>query len=174
MFGGKTERLIAVLRRAEARGLRVVAFKHSIDNRYDATHLITHTQDRFPAVPVPDADSILAQSSGFDLVAIDEGQFFREPLIHVVRALLERGVGVIVAGISNDAWGRPFEPMPELAEMADEVTTRQSPCRVCGRPAPFTQRITPINTLHMVGGLNDYEPRCAEHFSPLGTPPESR
>ena len=30
MFGGKTEHLIACLRRAESRGLRVAAFKHCI------------------------------------------------------------------------------------------------------------------------------------------------
>ena len=50
----------------------------------------------------------------------------------------------------------------------------QAPCRICGDPAPFTQRTTPVNTLHMVGGLDDYEPRCAEHFTPLSGPPEKR
>jgi len=172
MFGGKTERLIARLRLAEAHGLRVIAFKHSIDNRYDATHLVTHTQDKFDAVPVPDAAAVLAKSGNAELVAIDEGQFFKAELVPVVRELLSRGVSVIVAGISHDAWGRPFEPMPQLREMADEVTTRQSPCRVCGKPSPFTQRMTPIDTLHMVGGLDDYEPRCAEHFEPLRKKPE--
>ena len=171
MFGGKTERLIARLRLAQAHGLRVVAFKHSIDNRYDATHLVTHTQDKFEAVPVVDAAALLARCGEAEFVAIDEGQFFKAALVPVVRELLERGVSVIVAGISHDAWGRPFEPMPQLREMADEVTTRQSPCRVCGKPSPFTQRMTPIDTLHMVGGLDDYEPRCGEHFEPLGKRP---
>mgnify|MGYP003395065130 FL=1 len=92
----------------------------------------------------------------------------------VVRRLLDRGVSIIVAGLSHDAWGRPFDPMPQLCEMADEITTRMSPCRVCGKPSPYTQRMTAVNTLHMVGGLADYEPRCAEHFTPLSTPPENR
>jgi thymidine kinase len=174
MFGGKTERLIARLRHAKAEGLRVMAFKHSIDNRYDATHLVTHTQDRFDALPVSDAGSILNYVGQADIFAIDEGQFFRLPLIPVVEQLLSRGIDVVVAGITHDAWGRPFEPMPQLVEMADEETLRQSPCRVCGNPSPFTQRMTAMNTLHMVGGLDDYEPRCKEHFTPLAIPPENR
>lgn len=174
MFGGKTERLIASLRQAQAAGRRVRAFKHCIDNRYDVLHLVTHTQDRFDAVPVPTAADILRQCDDVDFIAIDEGQFFRMELIPVVHQLLERGVCVIIAGISHDAWGRPFDPMPQLCDMADVVTEKQSPCRVCGKPSPFTQRITPINTLHMVGGLDDYEPRCREHFTPLPGPPEER
>jgi thymidine kinase len=174
MFAGKTEHLIARLRQARKDGLRVKAFKHSIDNRYDATHLVTHTQDRFDAIPVPDAAAVLVQSKDADVIAIDEGQFFREPLVPVIEELLGRGVSVLVAGISNDAWGRPFDPMPQLMNMADEVVTKYSPCRVCGEPAAFTQRMSPVDTLHMVGGLSDYEPRCAEHFTPLPGPPESR
>jgi thymidine kinase len=64
--------------------------------------------------------------------------------------------------------------MPQLAEIADNVVTLEAPCRVCGKPSPYTQRLTPINTLHMVGGLDDYEPRCKEHFSPFPGPPERR
>jgi thymidine kinase len=174
MFGGKTERLIARLRQAVSEGFRVRAFKHAIDNRYDAHHLVTHTQDRFDAIPVPDATTIMSNSEDVDLVAIDEGQFFRNALVPVVRQLLDRGVSVIIAGISHDAWGRPFEPMPQLHDMADDITLRQSPCRICGKPSPYTQRMTPVNTLHMVGGLDDYEPRCADHFTPLAGPPEPR
>lgn len=174
MFAGKTEYLIARLRQAAKQGMRVKAFKHAIDNRYDATHLVTHTQDRFDAIPVPDAAAVLEQSNGADIVAIDEGQFFRNALVPVVRQLLDRGATVLVAGISHDAWGRPFEPMPQLSDMADEVVAKESPCRVCGEPSPYTQRMTAVNTLHMVGGLDDYEPRCKAHFTPLPGPPEKR
>ncbi len=174
MFGGKTERLIACLRAARAQGLRVMAFKHCIDNRYDSRHLVTHTQDRFEAVPVPNAESIVTLSEGMNLVAIDEGHFFKKALVDVVRILLDKGTSVIIAGITYDAWGRPFEPMPQLVAFADEVVTRQAPCRVCGCPAPYTQRMMAVYTEHMVGGVGEYEPRCSEHFIPLSCPPEVR
>ncbi len=174
MFAGKTEHMIAALRRAAAEGRRVKAFKHCIDSRYDPDHLVTHANDRFDAVRVPDAETILRACDEADFVAIDEGHFFKPEIVLVVRTLLDRGVSVVVAGISNDSWGRPFEPMPQLASMADNEIKKQSPCRVCGKPSPYTQRMTEVNTIHMVGGLNDYEPRCEDHFTPMSTPPEQR
>lgn len=174
MFGGKTERMIALLRQAVTDGLRVRAFKHAIDNRYDPTHLVTHRQDRFDAQPVPDATAILDRVADVDVVAVDEGQFFKRALVPVIEELLRRGKTVLVAGITHDAWGRPFEPIPDLIARSQEEIVCRAPCRICGSPAPYTQRLTPISTLHMVGGLDDYEPRCRAHFTPLPGPPETR
>lgn len=174
MFAGKTEYLISRLRFEQSRGRRVRAFKHAIDDRYAADHLATHAGDRFQATRTSDAASILDQVSGIDVIAIDEGHFFKLPLVAVVEALRKQGKTVLVAGISHDAWGRPFEPMPQLTAMADTVVQRQAPCRVCGQPSPFTQRMTAVNTEFMVGGTGDYEPRCAAHFVALAGPPEKR
>jgi thymidine kinase len=174
MFAGKTEHLIARLRQEAARGKTIKAFKHAIDDRYDPEHLVTHRGDRFDAARVTTAAAIPELCEGADVVAIDEGHFFKLALVPVVRQLVERGLTVIVAGITHDAWGRPFEPIPQLIELASEEIVCQAPCRVCGKPSPFTQRTTPVNTLHMVGGLDDYEPRCPEHFTPLPDPPEQR
>lgn len=174
MFGGKTEHMIARLREAEMRGDRVLAFKHRIDDRYIPDAIVTHAGERFDAIRVPDAEAILQHAASADFVAIDEGHFFGVRLVNVVQSLCKQGKSVLVAGITHDAWGRPFEPMPQLCEIADSVVVKQAPCRVCGEPAAYTQRMTEINTQHMVGGLADYEPRCESHFSPLATPPEVR
>lgn len=174
MFGGKTEHVIARLRQARSEGKRVRAFKHAIDGRYDPDHLVTHTGDRFEAHRVPDAGAILEDAGNADVIAVDEGQFFKLPLAAVVNSLLDRRVTVLVAGITHDSWGQPFEPIPRLAAIADEVILRQAPCRICGRPSPYTQRMTPVDAEFMVGGVGDYEPRCAEHFTPLPIPPEPR
>ncbi|MGB0714449.1 MAG: thymidine kinase [Phycisphaerae bacterium] len=174
MFAGKTEHTIALLRRESDAGKRVIAIKHSIDDRYDADHLVTHRGDKFEALRARNADEIEALVDGADLVAIDEGHFFKELLIPIVDRLRSRGIHVLVAGITHDAWGRPFEPMPELAAIADDDVCLQAPCRVCGQPSPYTQRMVPVDSVHMVGGLDDYEPRCKEHFTPHPSPPEVR
>ena len=171
MFAGKTEYLIARLRQLKAEGRRVIAFKHDIDDRYDPEHLVTHRSDRFDAVRISSPEDILDQCNDADVVAVDEGQFFKMPLIPVVEKLAQRGKIVLIAGITHDAWGRDFEPIPQLAKIADEEILRQAPCRVCGQPAPFTQRITPIDTPHMIGGLQEYEPRCATPLHPPPRPP---
>ena len=174
MFAGKTERLIAFLREAQKSGRRVRAFKHAIDNRYDATHLVTHRNDSFPAIAVRDVEAILLQCEEIDCLAVDEGQFFGEALVDAVVKMRSAGKFIIIAGISHDAWGRPFDPMPQLSAVADAVEVQQSPCKICRKPAPYTQRMVPVTTPTMVGGLGDYEPRCAEHFTPLAGEPEQR
>ena len=101
MFSGKTERLIARLRAAQTRGRRVGAFKHQIDDRYDRDHLITHTQDRFPAARVNDAVDILTHSVELDTIGIDEGHFFGRALIAAVRQLADSAKRVIVVGLAG-------------------------------------------------------------------------
>lgn len=171
MFSGKTERLIARLRAAQREGQRVAAFKHRIDDRYDATHLVTHQQDRFDARRATDAADIMQQSNSADVVGIDEGHFFGRPLIEAVRTLVAAGKRVIVVGIDNDAWGRPFTPMPQLAVMADEAIQATCPCRQCGAEARYSQRMVAVTDSLMVGGAESYEPRCAKCFQPLPGPP---
>lgn len=171
MFAGKTEGLIAALRDAKEGGRRVIAFKHSMDDRYDATHLITHRHDRFEAERAPDALTIERLASDFDVVGIDEGHFFGRDLLTVVRRMLQSGKYVIIAGIDNDAWGRPFPPMPELAALADRDVLLSRPCTKCGADARFSQRLVPVTSEFMVGGVGDYEPRCAACFTPLPGPP---
>lgn len=173
MFAGKTEELIARLRGAMERGLAVRAFKHSIDNRYDPEHLVTHRNERFDADRAPEANEIERRAAGADVIGIDEGHFFGVPLIAAVERLRDSGKRVIIVGLENDAWGRPFDPMPQLAAIAELVTLKRVGCTQCGRAAMFTQRMIPIHERTMVGGVGEYEPRCREHFVPLKDPPAS-
>jgi len=52
MFSGKSEEMIRRLRRAEIAGQRVVIFKPRIDDRYDATDVVSHAGARMRAVPI--------------------------------------------------------------------------------------------------------------------------
>lgn len=166
MFSGKTARLIEELNAARAAGLTVIAFKHASDKRYAPTELATHDGQRFPAHSVSDAETILAASGVADVIGVDEGQFFGTPLVGACERLRAAGRRVIVAGIDYNVWGKPFEPMPDLKAVADRVVTLRIPCTVCGKPAPFTQRMVPVVDGQWVGGLSEYEPRCENCFVP--------
>lgn len=170
MFSGKTTCLIARLRDAQRSGRRVLALKHRIDDRYDAAHLVTHDEDRFDAQRAPDAATIQRLAADADVIAIDEGHFFGRALIDATSTLLAEGKTVFVAGIDNDAWGRPFTPMPELAAMADEVIATSARCTKCGGEARYSQRLVPVHENFMVGGADCYEPRCGRCFEPLPGP----
>ncbi len=170
MFAGKTKRLIADLRAAAESGRRTIAVKHALDARYHPGDLATHDGQTFPAEPAATAEDIERLAERADVLGIDEGHFFGRALTGVVESLKARGRSILVVGLDFDAWGRPFPPFPELKELADEIVLLRSPCTKCGRPAPHSQRMKPVTDEFMVGGLNDYEPRCAACFEPLPPP----
>ena len=58
MFSGKSEELIRRLRRAEYAKQKIVAFKHSIDNRYGEEGVFSHGNDSFRAYPVSDVSQM--------------------------------------------------------------------------------------------------------------------
>lgn len=171
MFAGKTTRLIERLSAAHEAGRLVLAVKHAVDTRYHSTALMTHDQRGYPATAVDQAEKLLDLADDYDVIGLDEAHFFGRNLAPVVRELLRaQQRHVIVVGLHHDAWGQDFPPLPELRAMADEEEVCTAPCTVCQAPAEYTQRMVPIGDPTMVGGVGEYEPRCATHFEPLAAP----
>ncbi|UVI37508.1 thymidine kinase [Brevibacterium spongiae] len=173
MFSGKSEELMRRVRRATIAGINVLVVSHSLDTRADIATITSHVGMNIPAVPLSDAPSLAeaAQTSDYGLIAIDEAQFFGPDLIPVVDDLLGRGIDVIVEGLCVTFDGQPFEPLPSLMAVAEEVLRLTAVCTICGRDAVFHQRTdhsdlaaTTIDARH-IGGLDTYVARCREHFT---------
>lgn len=177
MFSGKTEELIRRLRRAELARQKIQVFKPIIDDRYSAEDVTSHNKNSISALPIPDIQNIWDHlKDETQVVGIDEGQFFSNDLVEIVQTLAERGIRVIVAGLDTDWQAKPFEPMPTLMAIAENVTKQHAVCVVCGAPASRTQRIgTPGKSVSqeqvLVGAQDSYEARCREHFKPEVVPP---
>jgi thymidine kinase len=151
MFSGKSEELIRRLRRAEIARQRVQIFKPAIDERYAANEIVSH--------------SGLGISSD-NVIGIDEAQFLGEEIVDVCTKLANLGKRVIVAGLDTDYRGRPFEPMPRLLAIAEEITKLLAICMRCGNPAVHTQRLVESEELIVVGAGGMYEARCRRCFEP--------
>lgn len=176
MFSGKTEELIRRLRRAKFARQKVQVFKPVIDDRYRVEEVCSHNQNTFPSMPIKDAQEIWNHlEDDTQVVGIDEGQFFDQGLVKVVQTLAERGVRVIIAGLDTDWQANPFEPMPTLMAIAENVTKQHAVCVVCGSPASRTQRTgtgaEQISGQIAVGAADMYEARCRHHFKPEVVPP---
>lgn len=167
MFAGKTTALIARLEAAQAEGLRVAAFRHAGDDRYDADALATHDARRFPARPARSAADIERAAADFDVIGVDEAHFFGPALTAAAERISHSGRRVIAVGLDFNAWGGPFEPFPELKRIAERVDALTAPCADCGAPARYSQRVTPVLTRLMVGGIGDYLPKCGGCFEAL-------
>lgn len=177
MFCGKTEELIRRIRRASIARQNVEVFKHSLDTRYEGMEQVTsHNGQNLAAQPVSRAGDILTLlDDEVTVVAIDEVQFFDNSIVEVVKALADRGLRVILAGLDMDFRGEPFGAMPELMCIAEEVTKLHAICVVCGEEASRTQRLVngePArydDSVIMVGALEKYEARCRTHHVVMRT-----
>jgi len=109
-------------------------------------------------------------------VAIEEAQFFGEPLVPTVRRLLEEGHLVYVTGLNQDFRGEPFGVMPTLMSLADQLSLLTAICQKCHGVGTRTQRIidgepAPWDSpLILVGGGDFYEARCPECHEVPGRP----
>jgi thymidine kinase len=165
MFSGKTEELIRRLKRARIANMKVGIYKPSIDIRYKAASIVSHDENSIDAHPVGEAKSILSTCSSFDVIGIDEAQFFDQHLIAVCQQMANEGKRVIIAGLDMDYTGKPFGPMPELLAIANYVTKLHAICVQCGGIASYSYRIS-MNTDQVVLGEKDhYEARCRNCFN---------
>jgi len=171
MFSGKTEELIRRARRAQLGRQRVQLFKPRIDQRYDATRITSHSSMALDAEVVASVDELGARvRDDTQVVGIDEVQFFSHDVVELCQRLANRGVRVIVAGLDQDYLGRPFDPVPQLLAVAEEITKCWAVCARCGEPANHSQRLGHADGERvLVGAAESYEARCRACFDPHGT-----
>jgi thymidine kinase len=166
MFSGKSEELIRRLRRTEIAGQRALIVKPRIDDRYDIGHVVSHAGAKMRAVAVGRPEEIPGLAEQYDVIGIDEVQFFAQEIVLVIDALVEHGKRVVVSGLDQDFRGLPFGAMPELLCRAELVDKLQAVCHRCGGPATMTQRLVdgypaPADgATIVVGALDSYEARC--------------
>jgi thymidine kinase len=168
MFSGKSEELIRRLRRAEIGKQRVQIFKPAIDLRYSKNGIVSHSGLEISSELVRTGDEILEKvAPRTEVVGVDEAQFLGESVVEACVHLADLGKRVIVAGLDTDFMGRPFEPMPRLLAVAEEITKLLAICVRCGNPAVHTQRLGASEELIVVGAGGMYEARCRRCFEPM-------
>ncbi len=164
MFSGKTEELIRRLKRAKIAKQKVRIFKPSIDKRYDKEFIISHDQKYLSSTIVSEASEILGLARGYNVVGIDETQFFDFNIVKVCNSLANKGLRVIIAGLDMDYKGNPFGPMPALMATAEYVTKVHAVCTRTGNLANHSFRTSENNSLIHIGEKESYEPLSRSEF----------
>ncbi len=168
MFSGKTEELIRRVKRAVYGKQKVQVFKPRLDNRYDESAVVSHSQLKLHSIPIDRAEEIFYHlHPDTQVVGIDEVQFFGAEVVSVVEALAGKGLRVICAGLDQDYQGKPFEPMPQLLAVAEFITKELAICVVCGNAANRSQRLVSRGERVVVGAAGAYEARCRKCHVPV-------
>ncbi len=157
MFSGKTEELIRRLKRAELAQQKVAVFKPVMDQRYAQNNVVSHDSNEFKAVAVNNARELLTRAQGFEVIGLDEAQFFDDEIVAVCNTLANQGIRVIIAGLDMDFKGVPFGPMPALMATAEYVTKVHAICSKTGRLAQYSYRLDPNDDLVMLGETQEYQ-----------------
>lgn len=171
MYSGKSEELIRLLRRAAIGNKTTVLLRPDIDHRYHKKDLVSHAGITHKAHPIePVAEQIFANGQFFDVVGVDEIQFFSmhegNTVEEMITWLLDMGKEIVVSGLDMTFRREPFGCIPNLMAMADKVLKLDAVCHKCGGTANLTQRLVDGKPASFdgptikVGGTESYEARC--------------
>lgn len=168
MFSGKSEELLRRIKRGVIAKQKVLLFKPSIDNRYDENRVSTHNGNSYDSISIEKSSDILSfvKDTSYDIIGIDEIQFFDNDIVKIINKLADDGIRVIVAGLDMDFKAEPFHPMPEIMAISEMVTKLHAVCNKCGKEASRSQRL--INgkpakyddPIVVIGASESYEARC--------------
>lgn len=168
MFSGKSEELLRRIKRGVIAKQKVLLFKPSIDNRYEENMVSTHNGNSYESVNIDKAEQIYDYiiDKKYDIIGIDEVQFFDEKIVEVINKLADDGIRVIVAGLDMDFKAEPFHPMPEIMAVSEMVTKLHAVCNKCGKEAGRSQRLIDgeparyDDPIVVIGASESYEARC--------------
>lgn len=182
MFSGKTTLLLEKLSELDDMGFKVMYINHSLDNRSQevfSTHSSRMKNSRFyftqRSVSNLFHTEIMHQLDNFDVIGIDEAQFFNEDIIKFCEWIVEtKEKYLIVSGLIADVKRKKFGYIWDLIPYCDELHKLHSYCFDCLKkkeikPANFTilnkeiQENNKNNQVH-VGGSNVYKTVCRNCF----------
>ncbi len=177
MKSGKSRQFIIIFNELDHSSYEWVTFKPSINIREEG---IASRAFNFKLKAIvideehPELIFEFLKEKKYQVVGIDEAQFFHDHLVETVDSLLRKNYHVIVSGLMLSFRGEPFGPMPWLVGRSDEVTRLTAICDVpqCNRCATRTQRLingdpapynSPLVVIEDQGKIETYEARCVIH-----------
>ncbi len=170
MFSGKSEELLRRLRRAQIAGNKVTVVKPDIDSRFSRNEIVSHAGSRMIALVATSSTDLRQQTIGYDVVGVDEAQFFTDDdLVDNLITMSNRQI-VIISALDQTFRREPFGCIPQLMAVADLVNKYSAVCHSCGQDATLTQRLingkpAPFKgPTVQVGGIESYEARCRKCF----------
>lgn len=155
MFSGKTSELLNRYNRYNIANKKCLLVKYEDDIRYDDDCVVTHNNIKIPATKALKLCAIDEISKNYDVICIDEIQFFDDA--HIFCDLwANKGKIVEVCGLNGTFERQPFEIISKLIPLCDNITYMKAICIKHGTDAIFSRRkINNTNTV-VIGGNNIY------------------
>ena len=168
MFAQKTTELLRRVRRYQSIGYRVLVVNYIADTRYGKDCIASHDKEVEQATCVAQLSEIdeLVRSQDYQVIAIDEGQFFPD-LFHYVSLWADTlPVHIVISGLDGTSDRKPFGDMLRLIPHAEEVERLTAFCSICcnGTVAMYSQYVGDKKGDIAIGGATMYRPVCRAHY----------
>ncbi len=165
MCSGKTSELIKRAR-WHTQFKKVLIINSRFDNRSEDT-IKTHDNIVFPATKVNKLSELDNLVFDYDVLCIDEAQFFSDLYKTVIKWLNKDKIIIIIASLDGDSDQNKFGSVLDLIPLSDSVRKYHALCAICkdGTPAPFTITKKKKNSQILIGDTHEYTPVCRKHLN---------
>lgn len=168
MFSGKSTEIIRRVRKYRAAKSSVLVIKYAEDTRYSSEDLATHDRSQLEALPTKVLAAVEPEAMKYDVIAIDEGQFYPD-IVEYAEKWANAGKTIIISALDGTWQRKPFASIAALMSMADQVDKLYAVCYKCGNNAPFSARLTTETEEVVIGGADKYVACCRKCWNELNT-----
>lgn len=169
MFAQKTTELLRRIRRYQSIGYRVLVVNYSADTRYGKNCIASHDKEFEKAICVDHLGLIdeMVRSGLYDVVAIDEGQFFPDLYSYSTAWADHLPIDIVISGLDGSSKREPIGDILLLIPHAEEVERLNAFCSMCRNRtiAVYSKNIgKEMDGNIEIGGADRYQPVCRKHY----------
>jgi thymidine kinase len=171
MFAQKTTELLRRVRRYKSIGYKVLVVNFVGDTRYGRDCVASHDKEVEMATCVNTLKEVepLIRTGKYNVIAIDEGQFFTDLFECVTQWADELPVHIVISGLDGTSERTPFGNMLRLIPHAEEVERLTAFCSECrdGTIAAYSKYFGDAKKDEhgvAIGGAEAYRPVCRKHY----------
>jgi len=171
MFAQKTTELLRRVRRYKSIGYKVLVVNFVGDTRYGRDCVASHDKEVEMATCVNTLKEVepLIRTGQYNVIAIDEGQFFTDLFECVTQWADELPVHIVISGLDGTSERTPFGNMLRLIPHAEEVERLTAFCSECrdGTIAAYSKYFGDAKKDEhgvAIGGAEAYRPVCRKHY----------
>lgn len=169
MFSGKTTELLRRLTILKEAGLNVLYITSTLDTREFISHNKGIGKPDMAFCSTHTLMSTRSYSAVFNVIGIDEAQFFDDLPEFCIEMSEKYGSKVIVAGLNSDFRREKFGKICELLPICDNITKLYPFCASCAKnrvltPALFSKRKIISEEKVVIGDCHSYLPVCRDCY----------
>eukprot|EP00854_Cymbomonas_tetramitiformis_P011148 gene11148-13170_t len=132
-----------IIKRFRLAGKECLVIKYAGDTRYDDVAkqcVVTHDNQSLAACPARMLADLNEEAQQYDVIGVDEGQFFPD-VVEFAERWANNGKIVVIAALDGTFQRKAFNNILELVPLAEKVTKLTAVCNICSQDAPFSKRL---------------------------------